>query len=199
MDKNLSVKLAGVDSTGFEARHVSQYFLHRKNRDKLIYARFHPKLCMICDTRTHLILSIYTQQGPFPDPPSLKPLLENLPSSLELDKLLGDAGYDSEINHKLAREEYGIRSFFPATTGPPTTKPFKGRFRRLMKQLFKFKKNISYGQRWQAETVFSMIKRRLTTATRSRSHEAQMRELALIVLTYNLAVLRLSIYLFYRA
>jgi hypothetical protein len=198
VNKDPAVKLASVDSTGFEARHVSQYFLHRKSRGKPIYARFHPQLGIICDTEDHLILSLYTRKGPFPDPPSFKYLLANIPSGLRVDKILGDAGYDSEPNHQLARTKYGIRTFFPPLCGPPTKKTPQGKYRRLMKTLFKFKKNIHYGQRWQVETVFSMIKRRLTTATKARSHYAQMRELALIAITHNLLVVWLR-YLFYRA
>ena len=68
----------------------------------------------------------------------------------------------------------------------------------MMQQLFKDKKRIKYGQRWQVETVFSMIKRRLTTATRARKRWQRARELALLVLTYNLA-LRLLKEGFYRA
>lgn len=184
----LVVKIASVDSTGFEARHVSQYFLHRKNRGKPIYAQFHPKLSIICDTKRHIILSLFTGKGPFPDTPSLKHLLKRINPSIKIDKLLGDAGYDSEPNHQLARQSYKIRTFFPALIGPPTKKTPKGKYRRLMKKLFLFKKNIHYGQRWQVETVFSMIKRRLLTATKARSHYSRMREMALVAITYNIMI-----------
>ena len=44
----------------------------------------------------------------------------------------------------------------------------------------------SYGQRWQAETGFSVVKRRLGSAVNGRSYQSQCRELMLFVLTYNL-------------
>jgi hypothetical protein len=46
-----------------------------------------------------------------------------------------------------------------------------------------------YGQRWQSETVFSMIKRRLATAVQGRSYWSQCRELWLLAITHNLMLL----------
>jgi hypothetical protein len=196
--KSPLIKLTSADSTGFESQQVSQYFLQRKFRGKPVFARFHPKLSIICDCEHHLILAILTGKGPFPDTPSFKHLLAKLPRSIQVDKLLADAGYDSEHNHRIAREEHGIRSFFPPLIGRPTAGIPKGKYRRMMKRLFRHKENIHYGQRWQVETVFSLIKRRLATATRAKSHHSRRRELALIALTYNLMVV-CYIYLFYRA
>lgn len=139
-----------------------------------------------------------TSKGPFPDAPSFKNLVARIPRSIKIDKLLADAGYDSEDNHRISREVHGIRSFFPPLIGRPTSGVPRGKYRRLMHKLFKHKENIRYGQRWQVETVFSMIKRMLTSATKARTHHSRMRELALIALTYNLAVV-LFTHLFYSA
>src|SRR5205814_4949442 len=46
-----------------------------------------------------------------------------------------------------------------------------------------------YGQRWQGETVFSMIKRRLATAVQGRTYWSQCRELWLLAITHNLMIL----------
>ncbi len=68
----------------------------------------------------------------------------------------------------------------------PTTKLPNGRYRRLMKQRFDIE---SYGQRWQSETVFSMIKRNRGSVLRPRSYWAQCRELSLIVRTHNIMII----------
>jgi hypothetical protein len=47
-----------------------------------------------------------------------------------------------------------------------------------------------YGQRWQAESVFSRYKRRLGSALTATSWMGQKREAYLRVLTYNLMILR---------
>jgi len=56
-----------------------------------------------------------------------------------------------------------------------------------------------YGQRWQVETVFSMIKRNQGETLYARTYWAQNREILLKVLTHNIAVLLLIKELFYRA
>ena len=56
-----------------------------------------------------------------------------------------------------------------------------------------------YGQLWQVETVFSMIKRNQGETIYARTYWAQNREMLLKVLTHNIAVLLLIKELFYRA
>jgi hypothetical protein len=47
----------------------------------------------------------------------------------------------------------------------------------------------SYGQRWQAETGFSMLKRRIAEEIHARHYWSQARELWLLAITYNLMLL----------
>jgi hypothetical protein len=46
-----------------------------------------------------------------------------------------------------------------------------------------------YGQRWQAETGFSMIKRLLGAEIAARSYWSQCRELMLLAVVHNLLIL----------
>jgi hypothetical protein len=46
-----------------------------------------------------------------------------------------------------------------------------------------------YGQRWQAETGFSMFKRRLGSEVHGRTYWSQCRELLLMAITYNIMLL----------
>jgi transposase len=46
-----------------------------------------------------------------------------------------------------------------------------------------------YGQRWQIETVFSMLKRNLGPSLRARRYHSQTREIRARILTHNLAIL----------
>jgi transposase len=54
-----------------------------------------------------------------------------------------------------------------------------------------------YGQRWQVETVNSMIKRLLGSALRARVEANQFREIILRSITHNVMIVRLQV--FYRA
>lgn len=58
--------------------------------------------------------------------------------------------------------------------------------------------DVTYGQRWQVETVFSMIKRNQGAVVAARSYHARNREMRLAVLTHNIGIL-LARWLFYRA
>ncbi|MCB9030431.1 MAG: transposase [Deltaproteobacteria bacterium] len=187
MGKKKKVQIGSIDSTGFEARHVSQYFLQRSEQDKPIYARFHPKLTVICDCETHLIHGFHATKGPKPDNRQLQPTLKK--TITEIDKLLGDAGFDGEPNHRICREENNIRSFFPPLIGRPTQKPPSGYWRRKMKHYFNDPQKHKYGQRWQVETVFSMIKRSFGSALSARTHHNRLRQLYLLVISHNIAIL----------
>jgi hypothetical protein len=106
--------------------------------------------------------------------------------SVTVDTLLADAGFDSEAAHNYARQEHRMKTVIPPTRGRPTAKRPSGRWRRLMATRFNKKK---YGQRWQVETVNSMLKRLLDSALRARHHWSQWREIFLRVLTHNVMVL----------
>jgi Transposase DDE domain len=106
--------------------------------------------------------------------------------------LLADADFDAEWVHESVRS-HGIRSIIPAKRGRPTEKPPTGRWRRRMKTRFSQYK-AKYGQRWQVETVNSMIKRRLGSALRARKYQNQCRETVLRAITYNVMIVRLEVF-----
>jgi hypothetical protein len=198
--KKKKVSLAAIDSAGLEAGHISAYFVRRRSRvpdlrQTTQYTRF-PKLAVIWDCRNHLILGALTTRGPSVDVNQFRELFQSVVRKIALRSILADAGYDSEANHQCARDEDQVESIIPAKCGRPTRKKSSRKYRRLMQTRFPRKK---YGQRWQVETVFSMIKRRLGCGVHARSYWAQNREMLLMVLTHNLAILLLVKELFYRA
>ena len=132
------------------------------------------------------MLAIVTGRGPGPDDPYFEPALRQTAERIRVATLLADAGFDSEHAHVFARKECGIRAIIPATRGRPTTKPLRGYWRNKMKQRFPKRQ---YGQRWQIETVHSMIKRVLGAALRARSYWSQSREIVLKALTLNVMIL----------
>jgi len=191
------VESSAVDSTGLECTPASGYFVRRRHRVSLpwktvVYHRY-PKLGVVCDTSCHFILSIRVGRGPRPDVDELVPLLSDALRSMLLECLSADAGYDSEANHRFARERCGVRTLIPAKHGRPTDKPASGRYRRLMQTRFDKSK---YHRRVQVEAVISMIKRRQGAHARGRSYQAQCRDLRLMALTHNVMIL-LRVKVFY--
>ena len=186
-------ELAALDGTGFEAHHVSHYFVRRranngKTRHDTTYRRF-PKAGVLCDCRSHLILSVTPGRGPAPDIPHFRTALDDALSRVSVTTLLADAGYDGEHVHVYAREERGVNTFIPAKIGRPTDKKPSGFWRRRMASRIHLTR---YGQRWQVETVNSMLKRLMGSSLRARSYFSQCRELCLRALTLNVMILRRS-------
>ena len=102
---------------------------------------------------------------------------------------LADAGYDSEDNHRLTREELGIRSLIPASCGRPGANGPAGHYRRLMRRRFEGGPDKRYyGQRWQVETVNSMVKRNLGSACRARTPTGRKKDMLLRAVTHNLMI-----------
>lgn len=196
------VAVAALDSSGFDAGHASRYYVRRrakgqrkseKPRQITRYKRF-AKLGVVADTATHLILAAEAGSGPRPDVDRFVPLLEQALGRVSIGTSLADAGYDSEPNHRHARDRRGVRSYMPATHGRPRKdgKPPSGRWRRQMAGrlatwLGRFL--AGYGQRWQVETVMSMLKRRQGSAVNGRSHWSRCRDLMLMVITHNVMIL----------
>ena len=62
--------------------------------------------------------------------------------------------------------------------------------RRMMRRYFERpRERRRYGQRWQVETVMSMIKRRLGEALSARSYHRQCRAMLLKVIAHNVLIL----------
>jgi transposase len=199
LGRRKAVEHAAIDSTGLECSAASNYFVKRRDRVenpwKTVTYSHYPKLAIVCRTCDHFILAFSSRRGPKPDVDEFKDLVSVAAKRVKLRCIVADAGYDSESNHQFARESLASRSIFPAKHGRPTDKPAFGKYRRLMQVHFDLE---TYRRRVPVETVVSMIKRRLGNHVRARSRRGQVRELALVVLTYNLVILWHSIF-FYRA
>ena len=183
-------QLAAVDGTGLESTTASRYFVRRcqktdKKRVCTTY-RYFPKIGVVTDCRSHLVLAVVHDRGPSPDVRHFRRALDQAHQRLNLTTLLADAGYDSEASHVYAREQCGVRSLIPAKIGRATDKPPKGHYRRIMKSRIH---NTRYKQRVQVETTISMLKRLLGSAIRSRKNSMQRREASLKAITLNIMIL----------
>lgn len=193
---------ACIDSTGLEDHFVSRHFIMCQGGHSRHYRRW-TKLTIVCHSKTHLIAAALVGKGPSTDCHCLGEAVKQALDNMPIDILVADSGYDSELNHRLCRDDFGIDSPVIAVN-PRNLKhgSMTGHFRRLMKSRFPKKK---YRQRWQVESIFSRFKRRLGYALRARTDESRQTECFLRVLTYNLMVVlftfqkELFIELFYRA
>lgn len=179
---------ASIDSTGLESSFVSRHFLIRQGKRTQKYRKW-TKLTVVCHNRSHLIAGSLVGVGPSNDSPYLPAAVRQAVQHLSIDRLLADAGYDAETNHKLCREDLGIRStVIPVNDRNTKTGMTSGRYRNQMKCSFPRRE---FRQRWQVESVFSRIKRRLGYALRAHKEETRETECQFRVLTYNLMILYL--------
>ena len=176
---------AAIDSTGLETHHISRHFVHCTKRPSY-FRRTWPKMTVICDTDTHLIASCIVTRGPAYDFPLFEKALCHITREVSFARILADAGYDSEANHQLGREVFGMDTIIALNLRGSSKTP-SARYRKEMKD--NFKKEI-YNRRWQVESVFSRNKRLLGSALRNRSESARQRECLLRTLTHNLMIIR---------
>jgi hypothetical protein len=188
----------------FESRHVSRHYEKRcqqsqrkghgpnapaVNRHRSLINKRLPKLALAAHAASHLILAVSVSTGTGSDSPHFVPLLLDASRRMPLEFALADAGFDSEDNHRLARQELSIRSLIPATIGRPGTTGPRGYYRRLMRRCFQGGPDKDYyGQRWQAETVNSMLKRNLSSACRARTPAGRKRDMLLRAVTHNIMI-----------
>ncbi len=151
-----------------------------------------PKLPLACDAATHLILAATASTGGGADQPFFDGLLFHAwrRGGPAVHCVVADAGYDSEANHRIARRDLRVRSVIPPKAGRPTSKPPSEPMRRHMYHRFRRGADrATYGQRWQAETVNSMLKRNLGSAMRARTAVRRRHELLLRALAHNIMLL----------
>lgn len=206
-------KPLAIDSSLYESHHVSRHYDERrchqtrrrmKAKDRRrkgrkigrsATVRGLPKLAVAVDAHSHLALSMWTGTGGGSDHPHFEPVLFDAWRRVPRRSLTAvlDAGYDSEANHELARRDMGLRSIIPPSIGRPRADggPPGGRWRRAMKRLLATKasrRRCGYTQRWQSETVNSMMKRNLGSALRGKTAHSRKRDLHLKTITHDLMV-----------
>lgn len=180
----------------FESHHVSRHFERRREQTRRpsgrptcgrVLQRL-PKLSLAIHAASHLILVAHATTGSGTDQRLFAPLLTTAVTRWPLTAVVADAGFDSEANHQLAREELKLDSWIPATTGYPGIP--RRPYRYLMwQQLGQAPQKQLYGQRWQVETVNSMVKRNLGSACRARTAWGRKKDLLLRAVTHNLMII----------
>ncbi|HEY0934680.1 MAG TPA: transposase [Trebonia sp.] len=154
-----------------------------------------PKLSLAVAASCHLILAARATTGAGSDHPHVGPLLDAAWARAQVAVVVADAGYDSEANHERARDRAGVASVIPPTIGRPTDKAPTGPHRAAMRERFDAAAaaaadgDDTYGQRWQVETVNSMLKRNLGSACRATTARRRSYELLLRCITHNIMVL----------
>ena len=140
------VKVAAIDSSGFEAHQASNYFVRRRapygkqtgKWQETTYRRF-PKLGVVCDCRSHLILAAVPERGPKPDDGHWSRAMAEARRRVRMKLLLCDAGLRRRVDSLwgLRGWRFRPRTIIPPTRGRPTKKLPRQYYRRQVARLFK--------------------------------------------------------------
>jgi hypothetical protein len=171
-----------LDSTGLWLSYTSWYFVRRAERDR--GQRGWLKWALALWTGPQVLLAQRVRPGPCGDFSDLVPLASAAHAVLPFDQLVADAGYDSEANHRFCRERLDADGLIPAeerrSAAVLAATPFRREMlRRLARAGDDPEARRAYRQRWRAETVMSVAKRRWGDALSARL-EATRRAQALI-------------------
>jgi IS5 family transposase len=171
-----------VDATGLAPGAISTFFIHRKrDRGQGWPWRYWLKWVVGVDTKHPLLLAQIAKRGPYNDCAMLRPLVDIAHQVVPATCVLADAEFDSERNHTHIRDIHHLDSVIPAKRGKKTWN-IKG-VRARMRANFPAKK---YSQRNLVETVFSVVKRKLSTRAPGRSLTTQTTQALVLGLAYNL-------------
>lgn len=175
-----------VDSTGLEDHHASRHYLTHRSTSRSFRAGCWLKLTVLCHTRSYLWLGADVGRGPGYDSPHLIPVVAQASVDLVWDRILADAAYDSESNHRVCRETLRVRSTVIPVNSRGHRRWPNGVYRRQMRR--RFPQRV-YGHRAHAEGSFSQHKRVLGSALRNRTESSRAYECLFRVLTHNVMIL----------
>lgn len=177
--------VVAVDATGLAPGSVSTFFINRRtDRGEGLPWRHWCKWTIVIDVLRRCVLAQAARQGPYNDCATLRPLVSAAHEVTPVGLVLADAEFDSERNHLHVREGIGADSVIPAKRGKADWK-LKG-VRAQMRRRFPRKR---YSQRAQVESVFSVVKRKLSAKAPGRSAETQRTQAMLLGLAYNIYLL----------
>lgn len=165
------------------------------NRDQISNAlKKLPKLGFVVAAACHLILSAWSGLGAGSDHLHAEAILRGACERAPVRRFVLDAGYDGEAVHVLVREELGCEALIPPLQTLNRGATPQSLYRLEMAHRFADAGERgacvrdAYGQRWQAETAVSMLKRNGGSHLRARLPARQVNEMLLKAMTHNIAL-----------
>ena len=172
-----------VDATGLAPGAVSTFLVRRMyhHTGQPLPWRHWLKWLVAVDVDRQLLLSQTARRGPWNDCGNLPGLVEAASRQTGIGLVLADAEFDSERNHTYIRQQLHAQSITPGKRGKKTWR-IHG-VRAEMRRAFPRRQ---YSRRTLVETVFSTVKRKLSSRDPGHSLPSQQRQALLLGLTYNL-------------
>lgn len=166
-----------VDGTGLSSSSISTYFVKRTGGRP---RRHYPKWVIAADMDRLIIVAQVAHRGPTNDTATLPELVEKTCRLRPVSLVLADAEFDSRQNHDYIRNVAGAMSVIPATRSK-----VMGRATGIREEMQRnFPKKLD-SRRGLVETVFSVIKRKLSAKAPGRTLETQRIQAFLLGVAFN--------------
>lgn len=177
-----------VDATGFSTGRFDRWTTARVYTDSKI--RYWKKAHVTYGVLTNIVTSVEITSGSTHDSIMFQEIITRTANNFKVREVSADLGYSSHKNLQIVSELGGI-PFIPFKKN--TKKNPRGC--RIWKSMFEYFYNHKedflkhYHKRSQAESGFSMIKRRFGDFTRCKKETAQTNEILCKILCHNICVL----------
>src|SRR5581483_602825 len=147
-----------VDSTGIKLANRGEWMHHKWHLGRKGYLKIH----IAVDIKKKRILSLEVTSEEVHDGNMLKNLVDNASENNNLKGIVADGMYDSNNNFRYLSNRHikpGIKTRSNSKVRSTNCHARNISVLRQQTNLKRWKRSVSYGHRWIAETVFSSIKR----------------------------------------
>ncbi len=176
--------IIAVDSTGIKVANRGEWMRHKWH-----VRRGYLKIHVAVDIKNKKIISLKVTSEEVHDGKMLKKLVDTASESNNVKGALADGMYDSNKNFRYLSKNHikaGIKTRSNSKVRPTHCNARNMSVIRQQKNLKRWKRSVSYGQRWMAETVFSSIKRTFGEYVTARKFQNMTKELILKASLYNI-------------
>ena len=146
-------------------------------------------LNLAVDIKKRRILSLEVTSEEVHDGKILKKLVDHASENNKIKRVLADGMYDSNKNFRYLSKNHikpGIKTRSNSKAKPTNCHARNMSVIRQQTNLKRWKRSVSYGYRWMAETVFSSIKRTFGEHVTARKFPHMIKEIFLKAALYNM-------------
>jgi hypothetical protein len=173
-----------LDSTGIKVANRGDWIRHKWHVRKG-YLKIH----VAVDIKRKRILSLEVTSEEVHDGRILKELVDNASENNNLKGILADGMYDSNNNFRYLSKNHIKPGIKTRSNSKVRSNNCHARNMSVVKQqanLKRWKRSVSYGHRWMAETAFSSIKRMFGEHVTARKFPNMVKEIFLKATLYNM-------------